>query len=331
MWKSINQIPGYFDPLEMVWSGYMYYNEKDDNQKGMKYLYFELYPGLLLWPNQDSDFQSVNQIFYHNNVFSRENLGTGSFQNMITGSQRYIQEIQQPSIQQLRFLRFIDLKDLYLKKINKKNIKDRPYEFGFTLSDQGNLRIEFFPPNAQSLKKWVKQLKKFCKLSGFFKKYICISSIAQQRNYPSDEMYKCVLIKKKKNNNSSSPNMGNLSISKNPNRNNLSQYNKNNQQGSNQFYQVRQAKMKDTSRQNKVLNEIEILQRIKGPSIQNIIEVFHEKDNKSLYIVSEYSEGRTLKEELADEQPFEEILILHIIQKILSAVAYLHDKRILHG
>lgn len=31
MWKGINSIPGYFDPLEMVWSGYMYYNEKEDN------------------------------------------------------------------------------------------------------------------------------------------------------------------------------------------------------------------------------------------------------------------------------------------------------------
>lgn len=47
--------------------------------------------------------------------------------------------------------------------------------------------------------------------------------------------------------------------------------------------------------------------------------------------MSEYSEGRTLREELADGQPFEEILILHIMQRVLQGVAYLHEKRILHG
>lgn len=47
--------------------------------------------------------------------------------------------------------------------------------------------------------------------------------------------------------------------------------------------------------------------------------------------MSDYSEGRLLHEELADDQPFEEILILHIIQKMLTALAYLHDKKILHG
>lgn len=140
----------------------------------MKYLYYELYPGLLVQPKADCELQVATQSqqrFYQS--ASRSDSGGVSAAALLLHN-----------AQSSRIERFVELSSCFLKKINRKNIKDMPYEQGFALSDSNSKRLEFSLPSTQTFKKWVKHLKKFTRLVGFFKKYVCISSLAAQRNFP---------------------------------------------------------------------------------------------------------------------------------------------------
>ena len=80
-------------------------------------------------------------------------------------------------------------------------------------------------------------------------------------------------------------------------------------------------------------NEIAILRDIKHP---NIVKLYDVKETyQYYYLVTEYSNGGDLSECLDDYQekynkPFSEEIVQYLMRQIVSALAYLHKKTILH-
>ena len=78
-----------------------------------------------------------------------------------------------------------------------------------------------------------------------------------------------------------------------------------------------------------VINEIEILRSLDHPNIMKIYEYY--EDNKNFYIVGEYCDSGDLYSKLEKLDNFSEVIVKIIMKQILSAIAYLHNKKILHG
>lgn len=78
----------------------------------------------------------------------------------------------------------------------------------------------------------------------------------------------------------------------------------------------------------KLLQEIEILKELDHPSISRIIDIF--EDKKKFYFVQEYLSGGALFDSLIQNVGFTENASALIIRQALSAVSYLHNKKIAH-
>lgn len=80
-----------------------------------------------------------------------------------------------------------------------------------------------------------------------------------------------------------------------------------------------------------ILNEIKILKSLDHPNIIKIYEFF--KDESFYYIISEFCEEGDLvtKMEAQKNGVFTEKVACNIMKQILSAVGYLHSKKIFHG
>lgn len=79
----------------------------------------------------------------------------------------------------------------------------------------------------------------------------------------------------------------------------------------------------------KILEEIKILKSLDHPNIIKIFEFFVDKIN--FYIVMEYSDQGDLFNFISKSRFLKEKTICSIIKQIMSAVAYLHSKNIIHG
>ena len=75
-------------------------------------------------------------------------------------------------------------------------------------------------------------------------------------------------------------------------------------------------------------NEIEIMRKINHPHIVNIFDIY--EDTKKYYIMMEYFEGGELFEAISGQGTFTEEDCAHIMKQILSAINYLHSKKIMH-
>lgn len=78
----------------------------------------------------------------------------------------------------------------------------------------------------------------------------------------------------------------------------------------------------------KLLAEIEILKELDHPSICRIIDIF--EDKKKFYFVQEYLSGGGLFDSLIQNVGFTEQASATIFRQLISAVAYLHSKKIAH-
>jgi calcium-dependent protein kinase len=80
--------------------------------------------------------------------------------------------------------------------------------------------------------------------------------------------------------------------------------------------------------ENDVINEINILKSMDHPNIIKVFEFFSDENN--IYIVKEYFNEGDLFNNLM-KLDMNESLICSIMRQILSAVSYLHSKKVLHG
>lgn len=76
------------------------------------------------------------------------------------------------------------------------------------------------------------------------------------------------------------------------------------------------------------MNEIKILRESVHPNIIKIIEYY--ESTRSLYVVTEYLEGGELFEKITQKGSFNEQEACEIISQVLSAISYLHEKKIIH-
>ena len=78
----------------------------------------------------------------------------------------------------------------------------------------------------------------------------------------------------------------------------------------------------------KLLQEIEILKDLDHPSIARVIDIY--EDKKKFYFVQEYMAGGGLFDSLIQNVGFTEHASAVIIKQLLSAISYLHSKKIAH-
>lgn len=81
--------------------------------------------------------------------------------------------------------------------------------------------------------------------------------------------------------------------------------------------------------ENKILEEIKILKSLDHPNIIKIYEFFVDKIN--FYIVMEYLDQGDLFALISKSRILKESVVCSIIKQIMSAIAYLHSKNIIHG
>jgi len=97
-----------------------------------------------------------------------------------------------------------------------------------------------------------------------------------------------------------------------------------------QQFAVKSIMLKDNAKNAKLLkSEISLLQRVKHPNIVQVVDVV--EDGDYMHIVMEQCNGGDLFDKLVEEEvKLEEERACEIILSLLDAVAYLHDKHIVH-
>lgn len=80
--------------------------------------------------------------------------------------------------------------------------------------------------------------------------------------------------------------------------------------------------------ENDSLNEVKILKQVDHPGIVRLYEYF--EDEKRVYMVTEYCAGGELFSEILSGKVLNEISIAKIMQQIFSALAYVHERKIVH-
>jgi len=78
-----------------------------------------------------------------------------------------------------------------------------------------------------------------------------------------------------------------------------------------------------------IAEEIKILKNLDHPNIVQVFESF--EDDEHFFIVSELCSGGDLLSKLNSMEHMEEYQAKYILKQVLSAVAYIHEKNIIHG
>ncbi|ROT39843.1 hypothetical protein SODALDRAFT_139146 [Sodiomyces alkalinus F11] len=87
--------------------------------------------------------------------------------------------------------------------------------------------------------------------------------------------------------------------------------------------------MKDGVLDQKVENEMKIMQRVNHPNVVRYIEHF-DWENRLLIIIMEYVPGGDLGKLVVDRGPLPEPLVQQMTSQLLSAIGYLHENNITH-
>ncbi len=77
-----------------------------------------------------------------------------------------------------------------------------------------------------------------------------------------------------------------------------------------------------------MFNEVDILKSLDHPNILKIYELY--QDQKNYYLITEYLEGGELFEKLEISKVISESIAAEYMKQLLSAVAYCHEKSIIH-
>lgn len=91
---------------------------------------------------------------------------------------------------------------------------------------------------------------------------------------------------------------------------------------------VRRESVKYQDDEKKFLKEIEVLAKLDHPNIIKVFEYF--VDNKFYYLITEFTAGGELYEQITKIQFYNEIDAAVIMRQIFSAVFYLHNRNICH-
>lgn len=80
--------------------------------------------------------------------------------------------------------------------------------------------------------------------------------------------------------------------------------------------------------QERLMNEVSILQRLDHPNIIKIFEFY--QDDRFFYIVTELCTGGELFDKIQEETCFSENKAADIMKQVLSAIFYCHQEKVVH-
>ena len=78
-----------------------------------------------------------------------------------------------------------------------------------------------------------------------------------------------------------------------------------------------------------VISEISILKKLDHPNIMKIYEFY--EDEKNYYIISEFCDQGDLLGKMNKLHSMTELVVRFLMRQVLDAVAYLHNRKVLHG
>ncbi|XP_077389014.1 NIMA-related kinase 12 [Festucalex cinctus] len=99
------------------------------------------------------------------------------------------------------------------------------------------------------------------------------------------------------------------------------------------LHAVKRIKLGNTRTRKAVLQEAEIIRKLKQPHIVNCSEVFVSPVDGFIYIVMDYCDGGTLDDRVRERKPsdfFTESTIMGWFVQVALAVSYIHEAKILH-
>ncbi|XP_061540974.1 NIMA-related kinase 12 [Phycodurus eques] len=102
---------------------------------------------------------------------------------------------------------------------------------------------------------------------------------------------------------------------------------------SERLHAVKRIKLESTRTNRAVLQEAEIIRKLKQPHIVNCSEVFVSPDDGFIYIVMDYCDGGTLDDRVKERKPsefFMESTVMGWFVQVTLAVSYIHKAKILH-
>lgn len=91
---------------------------------------------------------------------------------------------------------------------------------------------------------------------------------------------------------------------------------------------IDKTKIKQNNEANRIINEISILKQIHHPNIISLENIY--EDNKSIYIVMEYCEGKALHNYIQRKKKLNENVASFFYYQIINSIEYLHSKGIAH-
>ncbi|KAM9835173.1 NIMA-related kinase 12 isoform 1-T1 [Syngnathus typhle] len=102
---------------------------------------------------------------------------------------------------------------------------------------------------------------------------------------------------------------------------------------SERLHAVKRIKLESARTRRAILQEAEIIRKLKQPHIVNCNEAFVSPDDSFIYIVMDYCDGGTLDDRVKERKPsdfFAESTIMGWFVQLALAVSYIHEVKILH-
>ncbi|XP_051931186.1 NIMA-related kinase 12 [Hippocampus zosterae] len=99
------------------------------------------------------------------------------------------------------------------------------------------------------------------------------------------------------------------------------------------LHAVKRIKLESTQTPRAVLQEAEIIKKLKQPHLVHCSEAFVSPDDGFIYIVMDYCDGGTLDDRVQERKPndfFTENIVMGWFVQVALAVSYIHEVKILH-
>ncbi|KAL4485799.1 hypothetical protein ABPG72_012339 [Tetrahymena utriculariae] len=265
-----------FDQSEMTFQGRLY--QKNPKTKKWQAYHFELYSDRLIRISAGNGNSNNSQSGA--NVNNNQN---GQIQN-----QANLENVNKEELPE-----YLPLNACYLKKIKYSDTSYANYKYGIRLQ-KGELKSELFTESAENFNKLYEEIKRFCILPKFAKKYKVLTKFKSPSQMPNAHLYKCF------------------------------RYSDSTQ------YCVRIIDKYTLTDQGRisVLKETAILRKIDHPSLIKLYEVYEDETN--IFLIYELLQGKDLKSKLNELLCMDEKSVSDFIWKLLHGLHHMHSRNIVH-
>lgn len=186
---------------------------------------------------------------------------------------------------------YLPLNACCLKKIKYSDTSYANYKYGIRLQ-KGDLKSELFTESAENFNKLYDEIKRFCILPKFAKKYKMLRKIKESSS--TTHLYKCFRYS-----------------------------------DSMQFcVRIIDKYTLSESARLAVLKETAILRKVDHPSLVKLYEVYEDESN--IFLIYELFQGKDLKSKLNDLLCMDEKTVSDFIWKLLHGLHHMHARNVMH-